>query len=145
MKILIINGPNLNKLGQREPEHYGCSTLDQIIKMTENKIADLDNQISLDWKLSNHEGEIVEWIQKAEGIYNGVIINPGGYAHSSVAILDALRLYKGIKVEVHLSKISGRDEFRQKLITSQGVDILLEGLLDLSYFIAVYTIYAKKN
>lgn len=145
MKILIINGPNLNKLGQREPEHYGCSTLDQIIKMTEKKVADLDNQISLDWRQSNSEGEIVEWIQKAEGLYDAVVINPGGYSHSSVAILDALLLYTGNKIEVHFSKISGRDEFRQRLITAQGVDILLEGLLDLSYFIAVYTIYAKKN
>ena len=88
------------------------------------------------------QGEIVTLIQDASSRYDGIVINPGGYSHTSVSILDALKIYKGVKIEVHLSKLSSRKvDYRQKMITAEGVDILLEGLLDLSYFIGVFTIY----
>ena len=146
LKVLIINGANLNLLGSREKEHYGSKSLDEIIKMTEEKVNQIDNRISIDWEQSNIEGEIVNFIQNAQGRYNGIIINPGGYSHTSVSILDALKVFKGLKVEVHLSKISSRgDTFRQNMITAQAADILLEGLLDLSYFIGVFTINSRLN
>ena len=146
LKVLIINGANLNLLGSREKEHYGSKSLDEIIKMTEEKVNQIDNRISIDWEQSNIEGEIVNFIQNAQGRYNGIIINPGGYSHTSVSILDALKVFKGLKVEVHLSKISRRgDTFRQNMITAQAADILLEGLLDLSYFIGVFTINSRLN
>ena len=87
---------------------------------------------------------IVTFIQDAANQYDGIVINPGGYSHTSVSILDALKIYKGAKVEVHLSKLTSRkDLYRQKMITAEGVDILLEGLLDLSYFIGVFSIYSR--
>jgi 3-dehydroquinate dehydratase II len=146
LKILIINGANLNLLGSREKEHYGSKSLDEIIKMTEEKVNQFDNSISIDWEQSNIEGEIVNFIQNAQGRYDSIIINPGGYSHTSVSILDALKVFKGLKVEVHLSKISSRgDTFRQNMITAQAADILLEGLLDLSYFIGVFTVNSRLN
>ena len=144
MKVLIINGANLNLLGSREKEHYGSKTLNEIIKMTEEKVDQIEDGISIHWEQSNIEGEIVNFIQNAQGRYDGIIINPGGYSHTSVSILDALKVFKGLKVEVHLSKISSRgDTFRQNMITAQAADILLEGLLDLSYFIGVFTINSR--
>lgn len=144
MKILVINGPNLNLLGQREPEHYGSLTLAEIQNNTEKQLRFFINEIDLTWVQSNIEGEIVNLIQNANKNYDGIVINPGGYSHTSVAILDSLKIFQGLKVEVHLSRVSMRgDSFRQNLITAQGVDILLEGLSDLSYFIGVFTIYTR--
>ena len=144
MRVLIINGPNLNLLGQREPEHYGKQTLDQLKLDTEKQVSQISKEIKLTWMQSNIEGEIVTMIQNACGKYDGIVINPGGYSHTSVSILDSLKIFNGLKVEVHLSRVSLRgDSFRQNLITAQGVDILLEGLSDLAYFIGVFTIYKR--
>ena len=104
------------------------------------------NKVSIDWKESNIEGEIVTIIQEAIGKYDGLIINPGGFSHTSVAILDALLLFKNSKAEVHISRASRRgDSYRERLITANGVDILLEGLGDLSYFIAVQALFERLN
>ena len=112
MKILVINGPNLNMLGIREPEIYGSFTLENIEKELISYAAELDSNISLEFFQSNFEGEIVDKIQSALNCFDGIIINPAAYTHTSVAISDAVAAV-GIKtVEVHLSNIYSREEFR---------------------------------
>ncbi len=122
MKILIINGPNLNFLGKREPDIYGSNTLEDINAVLEKEAAILSKDLQLDFFQSNSEGEIVSKIQDAFEKYNGIIINPAAYTHTSVAIRDAL-LSTGITtVEVHISNIYKREEFRHKSYVS-GVSI----------------------
>jgi 3-dehydroquinate dehydratase-2 len=122
MKILIINGPNLNFLGKREPEIYGSNTLEDINALLLKESASLSKDIKLEFFQSNSEGEIVGKIQDAFEKYNGIIINPAAYTHTSVAIRDAL-LSTGIPtVEVHISNIFKREEFRHKSYVS-GVSI----------------------
>jgi len=112
LKILVINGPNLNMLGIREPEIYGSFTLEDIEKELISYAAELDSNISLEFFQSNFEGEIVDKIQSALNCFDGIIINPAAYTHTSVAISDAVAAV-GIKtVEVHLSNIYSREEFR---------------------------------
>ena len=112
MKILVIKGPNLNMLGIREPEIYGSFTLEDIEKELISYAAELDSNISLEFFQSNFEGEIVDKIQSALNCFDGIIINPAAYTHTSVAISDAVAAV-GIKtVEVHLSNIYSREEFR---------------------------------
>lgn len=128
-KILILNGPNLNMLGIREPEIYGHQTHDDIVKLCEGTAA--QNNATAEVKQSNHEGQLIDWIQEAIEGYDGVIINAGGYTHTSVAIHDALKLLSCPVVEVHLSDISKREEFRHfsyisfvaaKVIKGQGAN-----------------------
>ncbi len=111
MKILVINGPNLNMLGIREPDIYGS----QSFKALESFIWSAAEELELEVTLfqSNHEGEIVDVIQSAYGVYDGIVINPAAYTHTSVAILDALKAVAIPTVEVHLSDINSRDEFRK--------------------------------
>lgn len=111
MKILVINGANLNMLGVREPEIYGSKTLSDLEKGIQEEAKKLG--ISVTCVQSNFEGEIVEYIQKALGKYDGIIINAGGYTHTSIAILDALKAVGLPCVEVHLSNIFEREEFRK--------------------------------
>ena len=116
MKILVINGPNLNMLGIREPDIYGkqnFSTLEQYVR---DSASELGLNVSL--FQSNHEGEIVDIIQSAYGVYDGIVINPAAYTHTSVAILDALKAVGIPTVEVHLSDISSREEFRRHSFVS---------------------------
>ena len=110
-KILILNGPNLNMLGKREPEIYGTLTLEDI----NNAVADLCAELGLECEFfqSNHEGSIVDRIQQAFGNIDGIVINPAAYTHTSVAILDALKAVAIPAVEVHLSDVSQREAFRQ--------------------------------
>ena len=109
-KILILNGPNLNMLGMREPEIYGHETLSDVEAMCHEKGRTLDFRI--DFRQSNHEGELVEWIQEARGLYGGVIINAAAYTHTSIAIHDALKMLDMPVVEVHISNPAEREEFR---------------------------------
>jgi 3-dehydroquinate dehydratase II len=109
-RILILNGPNLNMLGQREPEIYGSSTLDDIKGMCLEKAAALG--LEIDFRQSNHEGELVTWIQEALGKVQGIIINAAAYTHTSVAIHDALKLHSVPIIEVHLSNPKDREAFR---------------------------------
>ncbi len=135
-KILILNGPNLNMLGTREPEIYGRETLDDIRALCEREAAELG--LEVDFRQSNHEGLLVDWIQEAaRGDIAGVIINAGAYTHTSVAIHDALRLLKAPVIEVHLSDPKKREPFRhvsyiepvaQAVITGKGKDGYLEAL-----------------
>ncbi len=129
MKLLIINGPNINMLGIREPEVYGNRTYQNLLD-TINQYADT-NGISITCFQSNHEGAIVDCIQQAYGMYDGIVINPAAYTHTSVAILDALKAVSLPAVEVHISDVDSREAFRQisyaglaceKTIKGQGFD-----------------------
>jgi 3-dehydroquinate dehydratase-2 len=137
-KFLIINGPNLNMLGTREPEVYGSMTLDQIKDFTQAEIKDKNCQ--LEWYQSNIEGEIVDRIQQAtKQDFKALVINPGAYSHTSVAILDALKLLKIPVIEVHLSNTHRREEFRQVKLTAKSSTIIMEGLGKNSYLMAIFS------
>lgn len=110
MNVLVINGPNLNMLGLRPKEHYGALTLDEINNaMKEEAYGKMD----LTFMQSNYEGDIITEIQNAIGRYDAIIINPGAYTHTSVAIHDTLEIFQGVKVEVHLSHVDDREDFRK--------------------------------
>lgn len=111
MKILVINGPNLNMLGIREPDIYGSQTFSALEKFIKDSADELDIDVTL--YQSNHEGAIVDTIQAAYKQYDGIVINPAAYTHTSVAILDALKAVAIPTVEVHLSDINSREEFRK--------------------------------
>ncbi len=135
MKILVLNGPNLNKLGEREKKHYGEITLLSIYEKIEAEFPETD----FVFFQSNLEGELIEYIQTAkENGFDGIVINPGGYAHTSVAIRDALELAGIPKIEVHLSNLSAREDFRQKLITASVCDGYISGFKEKGYLAAVY-------
>ena len=135
MKLFIINGPNLNMLGIREPEIYGKLTLQAI--ESKMKLYCAKNQIDVEFYQSNHEGEIVDIIQSAYKKADGIIINPAAYTHTSVAILDALKAVDVDTVEVHLSDVDEREDFRKlsyvslfakKVIKGKGVDGYIEAI-----------------
>lgn len=135
MNILIINGPNLNMLGIREPAHYGKETYNDLVKKIESYCE--SKNISCECYQSNHEGCLVDKIQEAYGKFDGIVINPGAYTHTSVAILDALKAVSIPTVEVHISKVEEREDFRQisyirlacvKTITGIGTDGYLRGI-----------------
>lgn len=122
-------------LGQREPEVYGKDTLDDLIKFTERKIS---GQAKLEWFQSNVEGELVNRIQKAVSEdFAALIINPGGYAHTSVAIHDALKILKIPVIEVHLSQVYKREEFRHTLLTAKAAAAIMSGFGKQTYYIAI--------
>lgn len=122
-------------LGQREPEVYGSETLQDIIKWTDEK---LKAQAELDWFQSNLEGEIVSRIQKAHfENFSGIIINPGGYSHTSVAIYDALRIMQIPIIEVHLSQVYRRESFRHTLLTAKAATAIMSGFGKQSYYMAI--------
>ena len=129
MKLLVINGPNINMLGIREPEIYGKQTYAELLKLLSDTEAQLD--ITINHFQSNHEGAIVDKIQEAYNVYDGIVINPAAYTHTSVAILDALKSVAIPTVEVHISNVDAREEFRrisytslycEKIIKGQGLD-----------------------
>ena len=116
MKILVINGPNLNMLGIREPDIYGKQNFAALESFIRSSAEELGHSVTL--FQSNHEGEIVDVIQSAYGVYEGIVINPAAYTHTSVAILDALKAVAIPTVEVHLSDINEREEFRRHSFVS---------------------------
>lgn len=129
MKILVINGPNINMLGIREPAIYGKNTFADLLTLLEQTAS--EEGICIDQFQSNHEGALVDTIQAAYGKYDGIVINPAAYTHTSVAILDALKAVGIPAVEVHISDVDSREEFRQisyagmacvKAIKGQGLD-----------------------
>ena len=135
MKILVINGPNINMLGIREPEHYGKETYKDLV----NKIQKHCDAKNIEVKIfqSNHEGDLVDEIQNAYGNTDGIVINPGAYTHTSIAILDAVKSVNIPTVEVHISKVEEREDFRQisyvrlacvKTITGHGTDGYIEAI-----------------
>ena len=134
-RIIIINGPNLNLLGEREKSHYGNFSLEELKKKCIQKSKQLD--IEIDFRQSNIEGEIVTMIQEARNKYDGIIINAAGFTHSSVAIRDALEIVKKPKIELHISNIYKREEFRQKSLISGVVSGLICGLGINGYILAI--------
>lgn len=135
MKLLVINGPNLNMLGIREPDIYGRTTYADLCDMVKDHAKEIGVQVEL--YQSNHEGDLVDIIQKAYGNTDGIVINPGAYTHTSVAILDALKAVAIPAVEVHISEVDKREEFRQisyvrlacmATISGHGTDGYLEAM-----------------
>lgn len=133
--ILIINGPNLNLLGSREPDIYGKETLGTIEAACRDRAADLG--LDVDFRQSNDEGELVTWIQDAPKSHAGIIINAGAYTHTSVAILDALSAIDLPIIEVHLSNIHRREEFRHHSYVSKAADGMICGLGGQGYELAL--------
>ena len=133
--ILIINGPNLNLLGEREQSQYGSTTFDQLKTMCLSRSKEL--KIKIDFKQSNVEGEIVNMIQEARNTTSGIIINAAGFTHTSVAIRDALSIYKKPKIELHISNIHNREEFRHKSLISGVVNGIICGLGVNGYILAI--------
>lgn len=111
MKLLVVNGPNINMLGIREPEVYGSGTYIDLCNLVDNYCREKD--IEVEFFQSNHEGDIVDTIQNAHDIFDGIIINPAAYTHTSIAILDALKAVGIPAVEVHISDVSKREDYRQ--------------------------------
>lgn len=136
MKILILNGPNLNLLSKRSKEEYGIKDLQQIEELVKKEFPEID----FIFYQSNLEGELVTKVQDADNHFDGLIINPGGYSHTSVAIHDALELCKIPKIEVHLSHLARRENFRQTLITAKKTNGYISGFSENSYLAAVYLI-----
>ena len=137
--IVIINGPNLNLLGEREQSQYGSITFDQLKKNCLEKSKELN--INLDFTQSNIEGEIVTIIQKAKDKYDGLIINAAGFTHSSVAIRDALDIFKKPIIELHISNIYKREEFRHKSLISDIATGGIFGLGDNGYILAIIAMH----
>lgn len=136
--ILVLNGPNLNMLGTREPEIYGTETLAEIETRCREKAAALD--LDIDFRQSNGEAELVGWIQQANQTASGMVVNAGALTHTSVAILDALQGAGLPVVEVHLSNIFRREEFRHKSYVSQAASGLVCGFGGLGYGLAIEAI-----
>ncbi len=111
MKILFLNGPNLNLLGTREPDKYGSTTLDEIKKSIEDFTKEIN--VEIDFYQSNIEGELITKIQEAKGIFDGIVINPAAYTHTSVGIRDAILAVQIPTVEIHISNVHAREEFRK--------------------------------
>ena len=134
-KILIINGPNLNLLGDREKSKYGNDTLETVRKKCESHSKSI--HVEIEFEQSNIEGEIVTIIQKAKGIFDGIIINAAGYTHTSVAILDALLAIKLPVIEVHITNIYNREDFRSKSLISKAAKGIICGFGVNGYIMAL--------
>ena len=133
--VLILNGPNLNLLGQRQPELYGTSTLADLAESCTALAQELG--LTVRFHQSNHEGEIVDRVQAARGQAAGIIINPAAYSHTSIAILDALHAFDGPVLEVHISNIHRREPFRQHSFISQRADGVIAGFGTDGYLLAL--------
>ena len=139
LKIMFINGPNLNMLGTREPDVYGSITYPQLQSYIEERCQELDIESTV--VQSNYEGDIINFIQEAfHEQYQGIVINPGAYTHYSHAIADAIRSVNIPTVEVHLSNIHKREEFRKKTVTAEACIGSITGLGKISYILAAQAI-----
>ena len=138
-KIIIINGPNLNLLGQREQSQYGSKDYNYLLEICRKRAEELDLKIEI--KQSNVEGEIVNIIQQSKEEFDGIIINAGGYSHTSVAIRDALDIFKKPIIELHISNIYKREEFRHKSIISGVVTGIICGLGINGYILAINSMH----
>ena len=126
MRILVINGPNINMLGIREPDIYGKNSFEDLLQLLEDTAAEMN--ISVIQYQSNHEGDLVDQIQAAYGQYQGIVINPAAYTHTSVAILDALKAVGIPAVEVHISDVDSRESFRQISYAGLACEKTIKGL-----------------
>ena len=136
-KIKFIDGPNLNLLGKREPEIYGSETLDDIHKLVNSHIMEKKYKIKCSFFQSNSEGEIVDCIQNSGQTFDGLIINAAGFSHTSVALLDALLSIQIPKIEIHLTNLFKREDFRHHSFISKGVNGVICGFGSNSYLLAV--------
>ena len=134
MKVLVLNGPNLNLLDQRSDKHYGSLSLDKIESLLRMEFPNHQ----FEFFQSNHEGELIDKIQSASNSFNGLIINPGGFSHTSVAIRDALEICSIPKVEVHISNLATRETFRHTMLTASSCDGYISGFREKSYLAALY-------
>ena len=132
---MLINGPNLNLLGKRETNIYGNLSLEKIEEISKKKSSELN--LNLNFEQSNSESKIIELIHDVEKSYDGLIINPAAFTHTSVAILDALRAIEKPKIEIHLSNIYNREDYRKNSITASGVNGIICGFGYLSYILAI--------
>ncbi|MEM7084249.1 MAG: type II 3-dehydroquinate dehydratase [Pseudomonadota bacterium] len=126
MNILVLNGPNLNLLGTREPEIYGSDTLDDIAERCRQRAQRANANV--EFRQSNYEGKLVDWIQEAIGQFDALIINPAAYTHTSIALHDALLCYGGLKIELHISNPHLREPFRHHSHVSTAADVVIMGL-----------------
>ncbi len=133
--VYILNGPNLNLLGQRQPEIYGHETLADLGDACAALALDL--RLTVRFHQSNHEGVLIDWIQEARGQGSGIIVNPGAYSHTSVAILDALNAFDGPVLEVHITNIHKREAFRHHSFVSQRADGVIAGFGTEGYLLAL--------
>jgi 3-dehydroquinate dehydratase-2 len=134
-RLMILNGPNLNLLGVREPHIYGTTTLSQVRESCEH--AARRHGMELSFHQSNHEGEIVDWIQSARQTADAIIINPAGYSFTSIAILDAIKAFEGPVIEVHISNIHARDELHRHSKISTAATGVIAGLGPYGYIAAM--------
>ena len=134
MKILVINGPNLNMISNRDKTQYSELNIEQIITLLEKEFPEMEFTSFQ----TNIEGELVTKIQQTELGFDGLIINPGAYAHTSIAIMDALEICRIPKIEVHLSHLANREEYRQNLLTAKNTNGYISGFKENSYLAAAY-------
>ena len=143
MKILVLNGPNINMLGIREPGIYGRESFGELLALLERTA--VEENVQIEQYQSNHEGCLVDKIQEAYGVFDGIVINPAAYTHTSIAILDALKAVGIPAVEVHISDVSAREDFRQvsyagmaccKTIMGKGIEGYREAILHLKEMLA---------
>ena len=142
-RLMILNGPNLNLLGVREPHIYGTTTLSQVRESCEQHAAQLGLELS--FHQSNHEGELVDWIQSARQTADAIIINPAGYSFTSIAILDAIKAFEGPVIEVHISNIHARDEYHRHSKISSVATAVIAGLGPNGYFAAMHALTQMKK
>ncbi|QUS36401.1 type II 3-dehydroquinate dehydratase [Falsirhodobacter algicola] len=135
MTIYILNGPNLNLLGQRQPEIYGHDTLADV----ERRCTDLAARLGLTVRMlqSNHEGQLIDWIHEARAAAQGIVINAGAYTHTSIAILDALKAFDGPVIELHISNVHARESFRHHSYISARADGVMAGFGTQGYELAL--------
>jgi 3-dehydroquinate dehydratase II len=133
--VTLLNGPNLNLLGLRQPDIYGRETLEDVAA----KVSDLGEELGLTVRAlqSNHEGQLIDWVQEARGKSAAIIINPGSYSHTSIGILDALNAFDGVVIEVHISQIHKREAFRHHSYVSVRADGVIVGCGTDGYLLAL--------
>ena len=135
-KILIINGPNINLIGSREKNIYGETSIEEIKTECELHGAKYYN-FEIEFRQSNSEGDIINWLQEVEKKFDGLIINPAAYTHTSIAILDSLKTISKPKIEIHLSNIHSREDYRKKSITAEAADGLISGFGKNGYLLGI--------
>ncbi len=140
-KILLVSGPNLNLLGEREPEHYGTTTLAELVALAGETAAKLGHDV--EHVQSNHEGALIDAIHGARGRCAAIVINAGAFTHYAYALTDALATFEGVKIEVHLSNPYARERWRHRSVISPVVDGTITGLRADSYRLAVEAVAAR--
>ena len=140
-KILLLSGPNLNLLGEREPEHYGTATLAELVALAGETAAKLGHDV--EHVQSNHEGALIDAIHAARGRCAAIVINAGAFSHYAFAITDALAMFDGVKIEVHLSNPYARERWRHRSVVSPVVDGTITGLRADGYRLAIEAVAAR--